>query len=176
MILFFQSKLQTVIAAGTQRKLRKNEMARLIWLFGDAVFLEKDNLDGIFTGPRKEMITPWSTNAVEMTQNMGIEGIDRIEEFHSVQGKKPSWDPMLQQLYNGLDQDLYKIDRQAEPLIYIDNIAAYNTSEGLALSNEEVRYLEELSKKIGRKLTDSEVFGFSQVNSEHCRHKIFNGV
>ncbi|MCK7537700.1 MAG: hypothetical protein MZV63_45480 [Marinilabiliales bacterium] len=37
-------------------------------------------------------------------------------------------------------------------------------------------YLENLSRNLGRKLTDGEVFGFSQVNSEHCRHKIFNGT
>lgn len=36
--------------------------------------------------------------------------------------------------------------------------------------------MENLSKKLKRNLTDSEVFGFSQVNSEHCRHKIFNGT
>src|SRR5690606_18319640 len=56
------------------------------------------------------------------------------------------------------------------------NISEYNQKEGLALNAEEVEYLENLSKKLGRKLTDSEVFGFSQVNSEHCRHKIFNGT
>ena len=44
------------------------------------------------------------------------------------------------------------------------------------MSDEEVDYLNSLAEKLGRKLTDSEVFGFSQVNSEHCRHKIFNGV
>jgi len=60
--------------------------------------------------------------------------------------------------------------------IEITNIEEYNKTEGLALSDEEVKYLEELSRKIDRKLTDSEVFGFSQVNSEHCRHKIFNGT
>ncbi|WP_353079673.1 phosphoribosylformylglycinamidine synthase, partial [Flavobacterium sp.] len=37
-------------------------------------------------------------------------------------------------------------------------------------------YLNNLSTKLGRKLTDSEIFAFSQANSEHCRHKIFNGT
>lgn len=46
----------------------------------------------------------------------------------------------------------------------------------MALNPEEVDYLKSLSAKLNRPLTDSEVFGFSQVNSEHCRHKIFNGV
>ncbi|MEE3227308.1 MAG: phosphoribosylformylglycinamidine synthase, partial [Bacteroidota bacterium] len=56
------------------------------------------------------------------------------------------------------------------------DIQAYNEQEGLALSEEEVAYLESVAERIGRPLTDSEVFGFSQVNSEHCRHKIFNGT
>ena len=63
-----------------------------------------------------------------------------------------------------------------EAILEIDDISEYNQKEGLALNAEEVEYLENLSKKLGRKLTDSEVFGFSQVNSEHCRHKIFNGT
>jgi len=112
---------------------------------------------------------------VEITQNMGITGISRIEEFH-LSGKKPAWDPMLQAKYDGLDQDLFTIKRLPEPVMYIDNIRVYNTKEGLALNDDEITYLEELSVKIGRRLTDSEVFGFSQVNSEHCRHKIFNGT
>ena len=60
--------------------------------------------------------------------------------------------------------------------MYIDDISAYNKSEGLALSPEEEDYLRQLAQRLGRPLTDSEVFGFSQVNSEHCRHKIFNGT
>ena len=122
------------------------------------------------------MITPWSTNAVEITQNMGITGIKRIEEFHATISKKPHYDPMLQSLYNGLDQNIFTIDKLPDPVFYIDDIKEYNLKEGLALNDEEITYLDKLSKSIGRKLTDSEVFGFSQVNSEHCRHKIFNGT
>ena len=127
-------------------------------------------------GPRKEMVTPWSTNAVEITQNMGISGIKRIEEFHVAKSGKSDYDPMLQSLYEGLDQDIFTIDKLPDPVIYIDDIKRYNLREGLALNDEEITYLNKLSESIGRKLTDSEVFGFSQVNSEHCRHKIFNGT
>jgi phosphoribosylformylglycinamidine synthase len=127
-------------------------------------------------GPRKEMITPWSTNAVEITQNMGIEGIVRIEEYFEVNGPNAVFDPMLQTLYENPDQKLFTIDRKPEDIILIEDIASYNEQEGLALSPDEIEYLEESAKKLGRKLTDSEVFGFSQVNSEHCRHKIFNGT
>lgn len=176
MILFFQSKNGNIIAAGTGVKLAEKEISKLIWLFGEAVHLKKENLEGVFVGPRKEMITPWSTNAVEITQNMGIGGITRIEEFVPSNTAKPGYDPMLQSVYTELGQNIFTIERNPEPVIYIDDIKEYNRKEGLALNEDEIQYLADLSKKIGRKLTDSEVFGFSQVNSEHCRHKIFNGT
>ena len=83
---------------------------------------------------------------------------------------------MLSQKFQKLDQNIFEINVRPEPILEIENISEYNQKEGLALNGEEVEYLENLSKKLERKLTDSEVFGFSQVNSEHCRHKIFNGV
>ena len=133
-------------------------------------------MEGHFVGPRREMITPWSTNAVEITQNMGLEGITRIEEYFLVSSAEADHDPMLQRVYNGLDQMIFTISKQPDPIVYIDDLEAYNQQEGLALSAEEIAYLNEVSGKLGRKLTDSEVFGFSQVNSEHCRHKIFGGT
>ncbi len=175
MILFFECDSKNIIAAGTATRLSKGDIGKLIWLFGEASLIEKEHLDGMYIGPRKEMITPWSTNAVEITQNMGITGILRIEEFHAVSSGKPHYDPMLQSLYKSLDQNIFTIDRNPEPVILIDNIAEYNLKEGLALNSDEIEYLDRLSVTLGRKLTDSEVFGFSQVNSEHCRHKIFNG-
>jgi phosphoribosylformylglycinamidine synthase len=176
MILFFECISKDLIAVGTSEKLTDKDLEKLIWLFGEAKFLIQDKISGLFVGPRKEMITPWSTNAVEITQNMGIAGIKRIEEFRSADTDRQSYDPMLQSLYKGLDQSLFTIEKLPDPVFYIDDIKEYNLREGLALNPEEVDYLEILSKSIGRKLTDSEVFGFSQVNSEHCRHKIFNGT
>jgi phosphoribosylformylglycinamidine synthase len=176
MILLFESNSKSIIAVGTREKLSKKDADKLIWLFDRATIKEKEKIEGVFVGPRKEMITPWSTNAVEIAQNMGIKGINRIEEFFPSKNKKPDFDPMLQDIYKGLDQNIFTIDRTPDPVIYVENIKDYNIKEGLALSDDEVGYLEELSKSIGRKLTDSEVFGFSQVNSEHCRHKIFNGI
>jgi phosphoribosylformylglycinamidine synthase len=176
MILFFKNTNGNIIATGTAASLPEKDIEKLLWLFGDVTFTGKENIEGVFVGPRKEMITPWSTNAVEITQNMGIEGITRIEEFFHSDSGNPEFDPMLQSVYNGLKQDIFTIDRKPEPVIYIDDIGEYNRKEGLALNNEEIEYLNTLSRTIGRKLTDSEVFGFSQVNSEHCRHKIFNGT
>ena len=122
MILFFEAVTKNIIAAGTNAKLPEKEIEKLIWLFGDAVLIGKENIEGTFIGPRKEMITPWSTNAVEITQNMGIAGIKRIEEFHKSVSKKPHYDPMLQSLYKGLDQRIFTIDRLPDPVFYIDDI------------------------------------------------------
>lgn len=139
------------------------------------IWLAQQTLDGVFVGPRREMITPWSTNAVEITQNMGLPGIRRIEQFVEAESEDVPFDAMLQRKYRTIDQQVFTISKKPDPIVYIDDMAAYNRQEGLALSDEEIAYLESVSRRIGRKLTDSEVFGFSQVNSEHCRHKIFNG-
>ena len=175
MILFFR-KANIIYAVDARKSLPAADIAKLTWLFSEAKQLDAEVLNGIFIGPRREMITPWSTNAVEITQNMGLEGTARIEEFEVVKSEDAPYDPMLRRMYRSIDQDIFTIRKQPDPVIYIDDIAAYNQQEGLALSDEEMAYLNELSRRIGRKLTDSEVFGFSQVNSEHCRHKIFNGL
>ncbi len=175
MILFFECESNNIKVAGTSNALPESEIDKLLWLFGNASIIDKQQIDGIFIGPRKEMITPWSTNAVEITQNMGISGITRIEEFHTASSKNPHYDPMLQALYRSLDQKIFTIDRKPDAVFYVKDISEYNHKEGLALNQDEIEYLNKLSKSLGRKLTDSEVFGFSQVNSEHCRHKIFNG-
>lgn len=175
MIVFFRTPGATLYAVATSQPLGSQEYDKLIWLFGGGKPLSEQSLAGYFIGPRKEMITPWSTNAVEITQTMGISGIERIEEFTEATANTPH-DRMLQRLYSGLDQDLFTIHHAPEPIVEIDDLKAYNEKEGLALSQEEIDYLNDVSWKLGRKLTDSEVFGFSQVNSEHCRHKIFNGT
>lgn len=176
MVSFFQTPSKNIIAVQTNSSLNADFIQRLTWAFSGAILLEAENVPGFFVGPRREMITPWSTNAVEITQNMGIDGIIRIEEFFPVDTNDAKHDPMLQRIYDGLNQEVFNIYKQPEPIIEIDDIEAYNKQEGLALSEDEIEYLNEVSKRLNRKLTDSEVFGFSQVNSEHCRHKIFNGT
>ncbi len=180
MIHFFGNAENTVFAVQTHGNISEKNSKKLEWLFGSQPKIEKSvlstNATDFFIGPRAAMITPWSTNAVEITQNMGIDGIIRIEEFHNSKVENKPFDPMLSQKFQKLDQDIFDIHIQPEAILEIGNISEYNQKEGLALNSEEVEYLENLSKKLERKLTDSEVFGFSQVNSEHCRHKIFNGV
>ncbi|NRA48367.1 MAG: phosphoribosylformylglycinamidine synthase [Phaeodactylibacter sp.] len=174
MIHFFGDPQSIVFAVQTSAELSESEVSKLIWLFGHQPKLDGHAVGGNFIGPRAAMVSPWSTNAVEITQNMGITGITRIERY-TPYTEGAEFDPMLNQQFSALGQQLYAIDIKPEPIRPIDDIAAYNTAEGLALSEEEVAYLEEVAQRIGRKLTDSEVFGFSQINSEHCRHKIFNG-
>ena len=175
MITFFKKGANTIYAVGADHALSPKELEKLEWLLG-GIQVQDDTLRGTFIGPRKEMITPWSTNAVEITQNMAMTGIERIEEFTTTKEKDPKYDKMLQRVYHTLDSDTFTITRTPDPIVYINDIEAYNKSEGLALSPEEVDYLKGLGKRLGRPLTDSEVFGFSQVNSEHCRHKIFGGT
>lgn len=177
MILFFYKSVQNkYFVLESSQQLNSENIAKMHWLFSGAEQVKKNQIEGSFIGPRKEMITPWSTNAVEISQNMGIEGILRIEEFVQVETENAEFDPMLQRLVRNLDETIFEINKQAEKVEFILDIAAYNKAEGLALSDEEVDYLNDISKKLNRKLTDSEVYGFAQVNSEHCRHKIFNGT
>ena len=176
MILFFGSYTDTIFAVQLDAPLADKDIAKLSWLFGGRPQLATERVEGRFAGPRAAMVTPWSTNAVEITQNMGITGIRRIEQFEPLTSGEDGFDPMLAQKYEELHQDIFTINIEPEPIREVHDIATYNETEGLALNQEEVEYLDQLSQRIGRKLTDSEVFGFSQINSEHCRHKIFNGA
>ena len=176
MIRFFQTPQKTVIATEVDHQLSEQEIKELNWLYGEATLLDAEQMEGYFIGPRREMVTPWSTNAVEITQNMGLKGISRIEEYFPVANKDAEYDEMLQRMYNGINQDIFTINIKPEPIKYVDNLEEYNEQEGLALSPEEIEYLHGLEKQNGRPLTDSEIFGFAQINSEHCRHKIFGGT
>ena len=175
-ITFFKTPAQSIIATQADHALSQDEISKLSWLYGQALPIAEDELTGWFVGPRREMITPWSTNAVEITQNMNLSGIARIEEYFPVQGEDAGHDPMLQRMYHGLGQDIFAVDIQPAPIREIEDLETYNEQEGLALSPEEIDYLHNVERQLGRRLTDSEVFGFAQINSEHCRHKIFGGT
>ena len=175
MIHFFGEVKKTVFSVQTTTTLSTLDIKKLEWLFGNQPKIEESVITDFFIGPRATMITPWSTNAVEIAQNMGVNGILRIEEFFHTNENSSDFDPMLFQKYSMLSQHIFTVNIQPQEVLEIENIDAYNQTEGLALNDDEIYYLKNLSNTIGRKLTDSEVFGFSQVNSEHCRHKIFNG-
>ncbi len=176
MVYFFRTPSKTIIATSIDHQVSEEEKSKFSWLYGEAELLDADHLSGFFVGPRREMVTPWSTNAVEITQNMAIQGVDRIEEYFPVDSEDAEFDPMLQRMYKGLDQQVFTVKIQPAPILHIENLEEYNEQEGLALSPEEIEYLHKVEGQLGRKLTDSEVFGFAQINSEHCRHKIFGGT
>ena len=176
MILFFRTPTKSVIATEIDHQPNHDEISELSWLYGDAELLEQQTLEGFYVGPRREMSTPWSTNAVEITQNMSLNGISRIEEYFPVDSKDADHDTMLQRMYEGLDQNIFTVNHKPEPIKHVENLEKYNEEEGLALSPEEIEYLHKIEKELGRPLTDSEIFGFAQINSEHCRHKIFGGT
>src|SRR5690606_3999761 len=142
MIFFFQPSAEKIYALETSKRLTDQDIEKLTWLFGGNLH-DQLSIEGEFVGPRKEMITPWSTSAVEITLNMGIKNVSRIEEFYL---KKPDdlIDPMLQAVYSGLDQNIFHIDIQPEPVRQVHDIEAYSTKEGLALSPEEITYLEDI--------------------------------
>ena len=171
---FFQNDSE-VIAVQSKIALNSADMSKLTWLL-KATPLTQELVAGTFIGPRKEVLSPWSTNATDIARNVGIDSIVRMEQFAAVAaGSSPVFDPMVEAVYPGLDQTTLVVERTPEPTKHIDDIAEYNRTAGLALSDEEIGFLEVQSKKLGRKFTDAEVYGFSQINSEHCRHKIFNG-
>ena len=178
-IFFFRTSGQSIIATQADHQLNQEEIDKLCWLYGGATLVNADALEGHFVGPRREMITPWSTNAVEITQNMALQGIVRIEEYFPLAAdgqSEDAYDPMLQRCYEGLDQNIFTVDIQPAAIQLVEDLEAYNEQEGLALSSEEIEYLHDVEGQLGRPLTDSEVFGFAQINSEHCRHKIFGGT
>ncbi len=184
-IHFFRTPQQSIIATQVDHQLGADEGEKLCWLYGGATLLPDTTVAGVFVGPRREMITPWSTNAVEITQNMALSGIARIEEYFPIDSSKLTgdnevpeelYDSMLQRVYKQLDQDIFTVNIEPAPIQHIEDLEAYNEQEGLALSPEEIAYLHNVEQQLGRKLTDSEVFGFAQINSEHCRHKIFGGT
>ena len=83
MIHFFGNTSSKLFAVQTTKELSTETISKLSWLFGDQPKLEQASIDAFFIGPRAAMITPWSTNAVEITQNMGVSDIIRIEEFET---------------------------------------------------------------------------------------------
>jgi phosphoribosylformylglycinamidine synthase len=174
MIFFFRNPTNDYFVVQSTRKLTSSDIKKLEWLF-NGKWVVSDQIEGPFVGPRVEMISPWSTNAVEIAQNMGVKGIRRMEPFYLLDPAK-GFDPMLENQYKKLDSQVFRLDREPEPILEIKAIDRFNEEQGLALNTDEIEYLETLARKMGRPLTDSEVFGFSQVNSEHCRHKIFNGT
>ena len=129
MILFFGNPAEKIYTLQVANALSPEDVKKLNWLFGNQPQINSNEISGQFIGPRAAMITPWSTNAVEITQNMTIKGIERIEEFNAINDSNTNFDPMLFQKYDGLKQDIFTINIQPEAVKDIENISAYNQDE-----------------------------------------------
>lgn len=94
---------------------------------------------------------------------------DRMTEIIS------AGEPDLAQMFaHGAPQPLEVVDIFAAGGEPIEILKKYNLERGLALDQEEIKYLVDEFTKLGRPPHDIELFMFAQVNSEHCRHKQFN--
>ena len=162
MILFFKKNL-TYFVVDTVVQPSSEDLAKLTWLFDEATQLNATAVEGFFVGVHPEVVSPWSTNAVEITQIMQLKNIRRIEKFEKVTEDFVLSDVLIQKKYNGLSQQLFETNRTLEAVQQIENVDHYNNEYSLSLNEVEINYLNELSQKLNRKLTDLEVYGFSQV-------------
>ncbi len=149
---------------------------------------------GFFVTPRKGTISPWSSKATDIFRNCGLAEVIRVERGMHLRVVSQEEDlpfvslrPVLNALHDRMTEGVYlELDDlfehrppapgRAFDLLGQGRVAldAANRDMGLALSDDEVRYLCDSYTKAGRNPTDTELVMFGQVNSEHCRHKIFN--
>ena len=156
MLLFFGDSAAKVFVVEISSPITSQNINKLKWLFGDSPQIKKQTITGNFVGPRANMISPWSTNAVEITQNMGIKEILRIEEYLN-KNIVEVIDPMLVIEIDGLNQNLFTVNIKPKKVLQVQNIDAYNQKEGLALNSDEIKYLKNLAKSLKRPLTDSDI-------------------
>ena len=128
MIYFFKKSKTEYLSVGSHSHLKTEDLVKLSWLFSGAEHLENDEIPGPFSGPRKEMITPWSTNAIEITQNCNIIGIFRIETFNKDQ---IDFDPMLEQKYTILNQAIFSLDQKPSPILTVEDIPSFLSDANL---------------------------------------------
>jgi phosphoribosylformylglycinamidine synthase len=151
--------------------------------------------------PRLGTVSPWASKATDIAHNCGlnVHRIERVTEFRlqvkgGLFGNKPLSDDELRAaaalLHDRMTESVaFERDaarhlfdaREAEPMARFNVLAAghvalerANAEFGLALSDDEIAYLVEAFRRLGRNPTDVELMMFAQANSEHCRHKIFN--
>ena len=180
--------------------LDKAEAATLNKLLEYGPALEQDALNDateFLSIPRIGTITPWSTKATDIALHCGLDKLKRLERgvlwqikcgdnmappnlFQEIE--KILIDPMTEQLLSDVNA-AESIFEHAEPAPFntidilqggLPALQQANKEFGFALSGEEQDYLVEQFTRLKRNPTDTELMMFAQVNSEHCRHKIFN--
>lgn len=157
----------------TRSELTISDSEKLSWLL-DGKELNVQVVEGSFIGPRNEFISPFSSNAVEICRRCGMPDVVRLERFFKVENVNASYDRMLEKIYSPIEPTAFYPEKTQTDVLDVICISDFNKEKGLALSDQEVSYLEAQAKEIGRNLKDTEVYAFAQINSEHCRHKIFN--
>ena len=150
---------------------------------------------GFFVTPRKGTISPWSTKASQIFQISGIAKVKRVERGIryvvtdatgaelSADDLAAARDAVFDRMTEGLYTDLSDFFKRLPPApgrefdVLNEGPAAIeraNKELGLAMSPYEIQYLADAFVAAKRNPTDTELVMFGQVNSEHCRHKIFN--
>jgi phosphoribosylformylglycinamidine synthase len=167
-------------------KLKETDSEKLKQLldYGED-FVEEVGGESAIVIPRVGTISPWSSKATEIARNTGLDKIGRIERgvvyyFDKIPSDLDQlFDRMTEQILNSVE-DAEGLFSEFEPRplnsvdIYFESIDKINKELGLALSDEEINYLVDSYEKLDRKPTDAELMTFSQANSEHARHKVFN--
>ena len=168
------------------RALADDELARLMRILDVDATLPTRAHNEVAIGPRPGTTSPWSSKATDILRNCGLEFVRRVERgtlYAFAADTVPSavlpllYDRMIEAPLDSLETLFRRVD--PKPLVHIPvqaegrcALVAANREMGLALSDEEIDYA--LHAFAGRDPTDVELMMFAVVNSEHCRHKIFN--
>ena len=176
------------------RALADDEMARLMHILDVDATLPTRARNEVAIGPRPGTTSPWSSKATDILKNCGLEFVRRVERgtlYTFAADTVPSadfgelsrvvlpllYDRMIEAPLDSLETLFRRVD--PNPLVHIPvraegrrALVKANGEMGLALSDEEIDYA--LHAFVGRDPTDVELMMFAVVNSEHCRHKIFN--
>ena len=143
-----------------------------------------------FVVPRLGTMSPWASKATEILRGAGL-SVKRVErgtrlDLDGLPGADdPRWPKLARILHDPMTQSLLGAREEASALfvagqpgqverIALDQLEAANRRLGLALSDDEIAYLQRRYGDLGRDPSDAELMMFAQANSEHCRHKIFN--
>ena len=116
MISFFKKSSKNFFVVQHTKNIDESDIKKLTWLFNGAKNIFKKQISGEFIGPRKEMTSPWSTNAVEITRNIGISYINRIELLR----RDGEFDTMTESKYIDPDQNIFKISKTPEKINFIE--------------------------------------------------------
>ena len=184
-----------VASAGPLDADTQGRLARLLD-YGDpyAVPAPSDPATVLVVAPRLGTVSPWASKATDIAHNCGfdIRRVERVTEYRfegaALTGADLGTaaglvhDRMTESvLLEHAGAAALFDEREAEPLAHVEVLARgrealveANTAYGLALSDDEVDYLVDAFRGLGRDPSDVELMMFAQANSEHCRHKIFN--